>query len=131
MKTLLSLTLIFSILVNNLALADDAVSLTQGQPAPYAGVLLSQPKADLIKKQLIDSDYNAAVNESLNKSITLYKSNEELYQKKIDLYSNQNDRLATELYSERQTSDWTKALWFILGIAATSAALYGAKKLTP
>lgn len=109
--------------------ADQAVRLSKDQPAPYAGVLLSEGMADQMKKDLIEADYNKALIESYKKSVDLYKANELLYQSKVDLYSSQNDKLAESLQSERSVSNWGRLAWFILGVGATCLAGYSISRI--
>ena len=43
---------------------------------------------------------------------------------------NQNIELTKTLNDTRETSDWVKVGYFVLGIAVTGAAVYGASKLS-
>ena len=110
------------IIVSNTLYADQAVRLTLGQPAPYAGVLLPEEMATKMKQDLIEADYNKAIIESYKKSIDLYKANDILYAQKVELYSTQNDKLAESLQSERSVSNLGRVGFFLLGILATTAA---------
>jgi len=128
MKLLIAtiLTLIFTIQV---ALADTAVNLSKDQPAPYDGVLLDKEKADKIRDELIDKDALEKTNESLNKSINLYRSNEDILNNQKGMLINQNIELTKALNDTRETSGWTKVGYFLLGVAVTGVAVYGATRL--
>lgn len=117
------------LIAGNNCFADQAINLGLGDKAPFAGVLLPQSLADSMKLSLINADYNKALSDSLQKSVDLYKANEVLYQNKITLYSDQNDKLASRVSSEQTTSDWTKGLYFVLGVLATCAAGYSVSHL--
>lgn len=114
---ILSILLIISSL-SNIALADDAVLLSKGEISPYAGALLPLDKLQELRKAYIE-------NTSLNKSIELYKANEELYTKKVDTLNDQNDKLAKALYNERSLSTWEKIALFGLGALTTGLVAYG------
>lgn len=104
--------------------------LNKGDASPYAGLLFSVDDANSIRKQLIDLDTSKALNDSLNKSIDLYKNNETFYQQQKQVLLEQNDKLAKSLYEERQMTNWERAGFFVLGIAVTGLAFYGVKQLT-
>lgn len=123
--------LLIAILICNTCLADDgAVVVSKGDAAPFSGVLLSNEKANQLKVISIEHDEYKLLNDSLNRSINLYKSNEAVYDNKVNVLLQQNDKLAVDLYSARQTTMWEKLGFFVLGVAATTAAVYGVKKAT-
>lgn len=128
MKILIASILIFVFTVQS-ALANQAVELDKGQPAPYPGTLLDKEKSKEIRDELIEKDGLVKTNESLNKSINLYKSNEEILGKQKDLLLNQNIELTKVLNDTRSMNGWERVGFFILGVAITSAAVYGASKL--
>lgn len=123
LATLISLT------IGNSALAQDAVDLTKGQPAPMDGTLMSKAKAKKIQQELIEADNLQDQNDSLNKSVGLYKANEQNYLDQNKLLLNQNVELTKTVMSTRETSEITKAFWFFTGIVVTGAAVYGASRL--
>jgi len=114
----LSILLIISSLISNLSFAEEAVLLSKGEAAPYSGALLPVDKLQELRKAYLEKD-------SLSRSIELYKSNELLYTKKVDVLSEQNDRLAKTAYEERNMSTLEKIGYFGLGAILTGLVAYG------
>ena len=112
-----------------MCLADTATELNKGDPAPYSGTLLDKEKSRKIREDLIEKDGLVKTNESLNKSLLLYRSNEDILNSQKDLLIKQNVELTKTLNDTRSTSNWEKAGYFVLGIVVTGAAVYGASKL--
>src|SRR4051812_21992551 len=104
MKTLLVVMfLIFSIIGNS-----TAYGVTEGErqiiivekdaPAPFRGYLFPEEKAVHFRNELLQLDTLKALHESYERSITLYKSNEESYNYKLNVLLDQNDKLAKAAY---------------------------------
>jgi len=104
--------------------SEEAVVLQKGQPSPYIGVLLPELKA---KELYNDINRYKLLTESYERSIILYKQNEDLYNKKSQLLLEQNDKLAEDLLKARSTSNWEKVLWFSLGFFSVVMGIYGVK----
>lgn len=109
--------------------ATDSIVLKKGEVAPYDGLLLTQEKATDTKNKLIEREDLLLINQSLNKSIELYKKNEDLYTIKVEKLTEQNTKLATSLYETREFTPLERAFYFGLGVVATSLAFYGAYQL--
>jgi hypothetical protein len=126
MKTLIVLLLIIS----TPAFADGAITVHKGDvvsPAYDGGSLLNKEKAKKLENQLIDGDACAKENDSYQKSVNLYKSNEIIYNQENSLLLGRNVDLSKALNDAKSTSDLTKILYFTLGIAITGLGIYGAK----
>lgn len=122
--------ILISLLISIQCFADPSF-LDKNQPAPYAGILFTTQDAQDLRKQLIDLDTTKMINTSLTKSIDLYKSNEDLYQKEKQILLDRNDNLAKTLYSQQHLNDLEKVGIFVLGIAATGLAIWGVGQLRP
>ena len=127
----MKLVMLLTFLINvNSVYAQDVIRLEQNTPAPYTGILFPEAKAIEIKNQLIEKDYQDIIIKSQARSLDLFKSNEEYYNKQKDILDLQNDKLAKELYEARQTSHWEILGWFGLGVVTTSLAVFGVKQIT-
>ena len=112
--------------------ADSAIKVHTGdvvKPEYDNGTLLDAQKADKIKDQLIDGDACKEENKSFKRSVELYKSNEKLYQEENSLLLNRNIELTKTLNDSRETSDWLKVGYFVLGVGVTALGVYGASRL--
>lgn len=118
-------TLINVILLTNLAFADDVIVLEQGKPAPSTGLFLPQDKAQQYRKDLLDLDYTKLINTSLNKSLLELETKVQKKDEQLNLYIEQNDKLAKSSYNLQQNKDLERIGLFVLGILT----MYGASKL--
>lgn len=121
--------LILLLIVSQPAFADTAINVSKGEIVPYEGTLMDKERSKKIRDELIDKDALEKTNESLNKSILLYKANEEQYMGQKKLLVDQNIELTKVLNDTRETSGWLKVGYFVLGMAVTGLAVYGATKL--
>jgi hypothetical protein len=127
LKNLLMILLASSMIVNDIVIADDAVVLNKGQPAPYTGLLLTEEKANSVYNDL--NKYKL-LNESLERTVFLYEQNEKLQDKRVNLLLEQNDKLAINLQQARTVSNWEKVLWFGLGFLSVGLGIYGVQAIT-
>lgn len=128
MKKLIALLLI----VSTPAYAGNAITVHTGdivQPAYDSGTLLDKDQANKVKDQLIDGDACQKETQSYQKSIDLYKGNEQLYRDENNLLLNRNIELTKTLNDQRSTSDWVKVGYVLLGMSVTALAVYGAGQL--
>lgn len=129
MKKLIAILLILS----TPAYADNAIKVKTGdivQPTFDQGTLLDKEKAEKIKDQLIERDGFEKENLSYKKSVDLYEANKTIYQEENTLLLNRNIELTKTLNNSRQTNDWVKVGYFLLGVGVTGLAVYGAARLT-
>lgn len=127
LKNLLAILLIFLTLKNSIVCAEDVVVIVKDSPAPFTGLLMTQEKANTIYNELTTFKL---LNTSLEKSVTLYKQNEELYEKKVNVLLEQNTKLSESLQKERTSNNWEKVLWFGLGFISVAAGIYGVQAIT-
>lgn len=84
--------------------------------------IFSPEKAKSVRDRLIDGETNLKLNESLTKSLDLYKLNEQIQQNKVNLLLEQNDKLVQRLGESQSLNNWERFGLFILGIGATVGA---------
>jgi hypothetical protein len=117
------LTILLICLNLNNAIAD-VVFLDKNKPAPFSGYLFGEEEAQNARNAVIDRDRYRLLSDSLQHTVNLQSENIKLEEKRVELYKTKTDELAKELYSARTVNNWERVGWFILGIAATTAAGY-------
>lgn len=128
MKQKLSILLLCSIFSQSVS-AQDTALVRKGDLVPFDGILFSEKKANEVRYQLIKLDNLEKINESYDKTIVLYKKNEDYKNEQLSVLLQRNDDLAKSLQSSQTTSNWERILWFTLGVVATTGAVYGAGKV--
>jgi len=124
------LTTTIALTISNLAFAQNVIELNKGSPAPYNGYLFTPAETLKLKNTSQERDGFKLLNDSLTSSLnTSTEMVTELKTENNDLLTH-NNQLSTDLQSARSTSEFTKVVWFALGIFATGFAVYGAKQLT-
>lgn len=111
-------TLILILSLSIPAFAEDSIYLEKEQKAPYSGILLPKEKVQELR-------VNTELKESLERSIILYKQNEEIYQKNQTLLIEQNQ----SLIKSRGMTDLEKVLWLVGGVLLTGISVWGAGQL--
>ncbi len=107
----------------------DVLYIDKGVETPFKGYLFPEAKALNFRKQLIELDTLKALETSYNKSIDLYKKNEDIYNYKVNVLLEQNDKLADAMYKAKDRGVWENRFWFGMGILVSGLAVYGASKL--
>ena len=124
-----SLISLMILLVSHNSFAQDAVELHLGDAAPYPGILFSIPKAQEIRQNEIQLKAYKLINDSLETTAAELEKIKETEDQKVNILLTQNDSLAKDLADARSTSEFTKILWFSLGVVATSVAVWGAHQV--
>lgn len=128
MKNLIMAIIYLISSMGNNVYAEDATHLNAKDPAPYEGILLSIPKATDTRTKLIERDQLDSINQSLNKSIDIYKANETVYEQKVDLLMKQNSTLSQSAYDLQSNNFWKSSLMFLAGAFVTGFLVFGVKK---
>jgi hypothetical protein len=132
MKYLLILCLQFAICNNTLASSDclESVTLLQkGDPSPCTGFLFSPDAEAQAESDSRDAKYYKLLSERLDERSVLILNQNEILEKRIQLYIEQNNTLANEVVKKERRSEWQKVGYFLLGVGVTSLAVYGAAQL--
>lgn len=130
-KIITTLSLV-SFLMTSVCYADNVIKVQTGHVVTKEyneGVLMDREKADKVRDELIEKDALVKTNESLNKSLILYRSNEDILNGQKKLLLDQNIELTKTLNDTRETSTLVKVGYFIGGVALTGLAVYGATRL--
>lgn len=127
-KLLLTISLVSSITANN-CYAQNVVLLEKDSPAPYKGYLFTEDEVRKIRSDLIELDTLRLVEISYNRTLELYKKNEVLYNDKINMLVQQNDKLVTTLSKSQEVNNWERFFWFSAGIFITGAGVYLGSKV--
>lgn len=105
----------------------NVIHLNSGDKAPAPGYLFSEDQAQSTRIQLLDCQDLTAINTSLQKSVDIYKQNQDLYSKQTTILLDQNQKLIEAEKSSSTLSTWEKIGYFSLGIIATGLAFEAAK----
>jgi hypothetical protein len=117
------------ILISNITLADDVVYLDKDAKSPYAGYLMPQEKLVEFRNTSLERDTLQLQNDSLNRSLKLQDDVIAKKDQQIQLYSDQNDKLAKTAYSEQSLSTWEKIGFIALGVVITGLAVKGVHEI--
>jgi hypothetical protein len=126
MKNLL-LTILLSALTSNSCYAAETIHLNTNDPAPFAGVLLSDKQAKVVYGELKDYDKVKLINKSLVATELLLIKNEVIYKSEISEVRDENVSLRTAVNDANKNSFWKNALYFSLGILTASAVVYATR----
>ena len=104
------------------AKANDVLFIEKGTPAPYSGVLFTEPKARELRNDILESSKTELQLESEKAKSGNLLQLVQLKDTEIELYRKQNQRLLRL----EDTNSKMNYIWFGLGILATGVAVYGA-----
>lgn len=102
---------------------EEVIILEKEAVAPFKGYLFPEDKALKLRKDLLQLDTYKSLNESYERSITLYKNNEDQFNYKVNVLIDQNDKLAKSAYQAQDRNSWENWAWFGLGIIITSVGI--------
>ena len=134
MQKLIVLTLLIFLMTENSYAVSTSVSplsgesvvlIEKGLPAPFKGYLFPEDKAQEIRKELIELDSLRAMESSYQKSIDIYKKNQDLYDYKTNVLLDQNEKLAKAVSSNK----YDGYIGFAVGILVTGLSIWGAKEV--
>lgn len=117
--------LIFSTSVSRTAHAEDVTWISKGSQSPYSGVLFPEAKAKELRIEILEGEKFKVINESLQRNNEAYKEALDLSRSNTKVLREQNEKLI----NAQNHNGFEKALWFGLGVLATSLAVYGAASL--
>lgn len=116
-------------LINTNSVAQDAIPITKGTPAPFAGILFTKSKAEQIRKELIERDQFKIFNKTLLENTEIQQKIISNQKDQVDILIKQNTRLVDIAEKSQNRNNWTNAAWFGLGIISAGLAVYGASLL--
>jgi hypothetical protein len=128
MKKLTVVTfLISSIIANNTFAVTEAerqvILIEKEAPAPFKGYLFPEDKALKFRKELLELDTLKEMTTSYERSITLYKRNEDLHNYRVNQLMDQNDKLAKAVYQAQDRDSFENWVWFGFGMLAAGMAI--------
>lgn len=96
--------------------------LEEGNVAPYTGYLFSFEK----EREARVAVETVKIQDNIIKQ---YKSNEEIFERRISNLSEQNDNLAKRNEALQSTSTWERIGWVTLGVVITGLGVYGSSQV--
>jgi len=110
--------LLLSINLISPAFAEDVTLLKEGQPAPWAGFLLTREKVEKVYK--LDLDLQLQTKQS-----EIYSQQLKLTQDQLERNNKFIDEQSKRIVSMQENSIWTKIGFFVIGSVITGAIAYG------
>lgn len=108
---------------------EDIQAIEKGQVANCTGTLISPDATKKFDDALQDLEYYEDLTDRLYKRQDLTNKEIETLDKRLQLYMEQSEVLAKEVYKKEREDKWQKAIYFGLGVIATGIAVSGAKRL--
>lgn len=107
---------------SSISLGNDSVYLNKDTKAPFSGYLLPHDTVLKFRNMELKNKELTLNVESFERTVDIYKRNEDASEKQNKLLLERTDTLAKELASARSTSNFERALYVVLG----AFAMYGA-----
>lgn len=127
MKNLLSFLMIF--LTISTSSAQNSVPLKLGDAAPFTGILFSKEGAEQVRYELLEKESLVKLNDSLNKSLEIYKKNEDLYTQRYNNLLDQNNNLSLSLEKARDSNTLRDVILVVSGMLAVGLAGYAYSRI--
>jgi hypothetical protein len=108
---------------------EDIQQLKKGDVANCEGLLFSKDAAKNVANTQDEAKHYKELSDLLYKRQELTTKDISILDKRLHLYMEQSNTLATQLYKKEQDNKWQKFLYFGLGVLATGAAFYGVAHL--
>jgi hypothetical protein len=128
LKLAISLTLMFS----SVSWADcpEAVSvINKGDKAVCDGILLSPEASKKADEAVQDAKYYKMLSEKLIERQQYTDKEINILDKRLKLYMEESNTLATQLVHKDNADKWQKIVYFGLGVVVTGLAVYGAAQI--
>ncbi len=111
----------FFLMFSMVASADQVKYIQKGQEAPYTGYIFDLEAEQKNQFRLLERD-------NFEKQISLYKENEKIYEANSDMWQKVATENTERLVKLERNTFWQNALFFTLGVVATSALAIGLSK---
>lgn len=108
---------------------EDVQAISKGEVANCDGLLFSEDAARKADASIQDAKYYKNLSELLTKRSELSNKEIDVLTNRLELYINQSEILAKEVYRKESEDKWQKLVYFGLGVIATGVAVYGASQL--
>lgn len=95
--------------------------IDKGTAAPYSGYLFTVDAELENRQKLIDYSIN-------KQQLELYRQNEEILTKQVELWRGQSRDLSLELVKKERMSFWQNTLYFALGAVVTTGLAFGVSR---
>jgi len=108
---------------------EDIQVLNKGQVANCDGLLFSKKASEDVDETQDDLVYYKTLSQKLEERKNLTDKELSVLDKRLQIYMEQSQILAEQVYNKERESKWQKFIYFGLGVFATGIAVYGASHL--
>lgn len=108
---------------------DDVQVINKGQVANCDGLLFSPEASKKVDETQQDAEYYKSLSAKLQVRHDYMLKEQEILDRRLKLYVDQSQTLATELVHKENQDKWQKVVYFGLGVLATGIAFEAAKEL--